>query len=186
MTKIFAVRKQKYKPYCGFCIVHEQPNDPRAKNVRIKSKEMQVRFFINENFEKFMHDKPIRIPNCDCTIRRRPDHYKIINGTMLCIETDENQHKSYKEMDKEARINDLYMAYAGKWIYIRFNPDSYYITVNINGNNRKTKKNPQMKTRLKALKLEIEKQIKRIENEENKEPVERVYLYYDVIQDIAL
>ena len=28
-------------------------------------------------------------------------------------------------MDEDTRYNDLYMAYSGKWIYIRFNPDKY-------------------------------------------------------------
>jgi hypothetical protein len=34
-------------------------------------------------------------------------------------------------------------------------------------------------TRLETLQKEIEKQIKRIESEENTELIERIYLYYD-------
>jgi hypothetical protein len=64
------------------------------------------------------------------------------------------------------------MAFSGKWIYIRFNPDRYNT---VNGAVR----NPNMEKRLEILKIEIEKQIKRIENDENTELVERVYLFYD-------
>ena len=76
------------------------------------------------------------------------------------------------EMDEDMRYDDLYMAYSGKWVYIRFNPDKY------TDKNGKTK-NPQINTRLEVLKKEIEKQMARIKNDENKELVERVYLYYD-------
>ena len=97
---------------------------------------------------------------------------KIINhNTLLVIETDENQHKSYDEMDEETRYDDLYMAFSGKWIYIRFNPDKYIEY----GKN----KNPVLSRRLEELKLEIEKQIVRINKEENTELVERIYMYYD-------
>ena len=43
--------------------------------------------------------------------------------------------------------------------------------------------NPMMYTRLPILKEEIEKQIKRIENEENKELLEIIKLYYDEIKN---
>jgi len=64
------------------------------------------------------------------------------------------------------------MAYSGKWVYIRFNPDKYR---DAKGKSR----NPDIATRLAALKIELEKQILRIENEENTGMVERVYMYYD-------
>ena len=91
---------------------------------------------------------------------------------MLAIETDENQHKSYNTMDEEIRYNDLVMAFTGKWIYIRFNPDKYITKTG-------KIKNPTIATRLGKLKLEIENQISRAENGENDEFVERIYMYYD-------
>jgi very-short-patch-repair endonuclease len=91
---------------------------------------------------------------------------------MFVIETDENQHKSYNQMDEEIRYNDLMMVHSGKWIYIRFNPDKFIAK---NGK----RKNPEIATRLRILEKEIEKQIKRIEGEDNQELLERVYLYYD-------
>ena len=95
---------------------------------------------------------------------------------MLCVETDENQHQSYDEMDEEmARYNDLMMTYTGKWIYIRFNPDSF---INVQGR----KHNPDMQQRLPVLISEIQKQICRIKSgeiHEKNEYVEIIYLFYD-------
>jgi hypothetical protein len=166
-----SVKNDKYRGYCPECFRHNFPLDPLTFQIRKKTKEIAVRDFINSNFEGFQHDKPLQTGHCDCTVRRRIDHRKLIGNTLLVIETDENQHKSYKQMDEQTRYDDLYMAFSGKWIYIRFNPDKY--------TDQGKSKNPMMETRLKILKAEIMKQISRIENEENTELVERIYLYYD-------
>ena len=164
----------KYKKYCTECFRREFPLDPLTFQIRSKTKEIAVRDFINVNFDGFHHDKIMETGNCDCTIRRRIDHRKLIGNTLLVIETDENQHKSYEMMNEETRYDDLFMAYSGKWIYIRFNPDKYRDKL---GKNR----NPAIASRLEALKTEIEKQTTRIENESNKELVERVYMFYDEV-----
>ena len=163
---------KKYKNYCTECFRRNFPLDPLTFQIRCKTKEIAVRDYINENFKGFQHDKIMTTSHCDCSIKRRIDHRFLINNTLLVVETDENQHKSYDEMDEETRYDDLYMAFSGKWIYIRFNPDKY---VNKSG----TRKNPTIANRLYVLKDEIEKQMKRIENDENTELVERIYLYYD-------
>lgn len=162
----------KYKKYCTSCFRHNFPLDPLTFQIRSKTKEIAVRDFINENFKGFSHNRPLQTGHCDCSIRRSIDHRILIGNTLLAIETDENQHKSYDKMDEEIRYDDLYMAHSGKWIYIRFNPDPYI-------NKKGVRKNPMIASRLVKLKLEIEKQIKRIENEENTELLERVYMYYD-------
>jgi len=162
----------KYKNYCTECFKRNFPLDPLTFQIRCKTKEIAVRDFINQYFEGFQHNKPLQTGHCDCTMRRSIDHRKLIGNTLLAIETDENQHKPYNKMDEEIRYDDLYMAHSGKWIYIRFNPDKYI-------DNKGIRKNPMLYTRLEKLKNEIEKQIKRIENEENKELIERVYMYYD-------
>lgn len=167
-----SVANNKYRGYCAECFRRKYPLDPITFTIRAKTKEIAVRDFINANFEGFEHDTPMQTGHCDCTIRRRIDHRKIIYNTLIAIETDENQHKGYKDMDEETRYDDLYMAYSGKWIYIRFNPDKY---VNKDGK----KKNPSLSKRLEELKKEIEKQIERVSQEENKDLVERVYMYYD-------
>ena len=162
----------KYKNYCSACFSQNFPLDPLTINIRSKTKEIAVRDFINSKFEGFQHDKPIWTGNCDCTIRRRLDHRKLIGNTLLVIETDERQHISYDSNDEDIRYDDLYMAFSGKWIYIRFNPDSF---INSEGD----RKNPKITDRFNTLEKEINKQIKRIEKEKNKELLEIIYLYYD-------
>jgi hypothetical protein len=166
------VANKKYRDHCIECFRRKFPLDPLTLKIQAKTKEIAVRDFINENFDGFEHDKPLYTGHCQCIIRRRIDHRKLIGGTLLAIETDENQHKNYDEMDEETRYNDLYMAYSGKWVYIRFNPDKYF------DENRKTK-NPSLHKRLEILKSEISKQIMRIENNENTDLVENFYLFYD-------
>ena len=165
---------KNYKDYCANCYQHLFPLDPLTFQIRSKTKEIAVRDFINSKFEGFYHDKPLWYNEtvCDCTTKRRIDHRKLINGTLLCIETDENQHKSYSKADEEARYHDLFMAYGGKFVFIRFNPDKY--------KDKSGKScNPMLFNRLIVLEEEIEKQIKRIENDENKELLEVFELYYD-------
>ena len=163
---------KKYKNYCTYCFQNLFPLDPLTFQIRCKTKEIAVRDFINSNFEGFQHDKTLEYGGCDCLNRRRIDHRKMVNNTLLCIETDENQHKSYSLKDEQDRYNDLLSAFTCKYIFIRFNPDSY------NDNNGK-KCNPSISTRLLMLKEEINKQIKRIQNEENNNLLEIKYLYFD-------
>jgi hypothetical protein len=162
----------KYKGYCARCYQNLFPLDPLSYQIRSKTKEIAVRDYINENFVGFQHDKPLYSGNCDCTNRRRIDHRILIGNTLLCVETDENQHKSYDKKDEEIRYDDLYMLHSGKFIFIRFNPDKY-----INSKNKSV--NPMIYMRLPVLKEEIEKQIDRIKNEENTELLEIIKLYYD-------
>lgn len=162
----------KYKGYCASCYQHLFPTDPLTFQIRCKTKEIAVRDFINANFDEFHHDKPLWTGGCDCIHRRRIDHRKLINNTLLCVETDENQHKGYNGKDEEIRYDDLFMLHGGKFVYIRFNPDKFK---DKNGKSM----NPMLYTRLHRLKEEIEKQINRIEKEENNELLEIIKLYYD-------
>ena len=162
----------KYKGYCASCYQNLFPLDPLSYQIRSKTKELCVRDYINSNFEGFQHDKPLFTGNCDCTNRRRIDHRILIGNTLLCIETDESQHKSYNKKDEEIRYDDLFMIHSGKFVFIRFNPDKYK-----NKDNKSV--NPMLYTRLPILKEEIEKQMERIKNEENTELLEIIKLYYD-------
>jgi len=158
----------KYDGFCSRCFSYLFPNDLRTPNIRGKSKEIAVRDYINTHFEGFIHDKPIWLGNKKD--RRRIDHYKLIQNTYLCIETDENQHKSYK--DEEKRYHDIFNGF--KFIFIRFNPDKYK-EYGLN-------KNPLMKTRLITLEDEMKKQILRIENENDENVIdllEIIKLYYN-------
>jgi hypothetical protein len=163
---------KKCKNYCTYCFQHLFPLDPLTFQIRCKTKELAVRDFINSNFEGFQHDKSLEYGGCDCSNRRRIDHRKLINNTLLCIETDENQHKQYNKKDEHDRYNDLLTTFTCKYIFIRFNPDSY-------SDKNGKKCNPSISTRLLTLKEEIDKQIKRIQNEENNDLLEIKYLYFD-------
>jgi hypothetical protein len=163
---------KKYKNYCAYCFQHLFPLDPLTFQIRCKTKELAVRDFINANYDGFNHDKILEYGGCDCLTRRRIDHRKLIGNTLLCVETDENQHKSYSKEDEEARYNDLLVNFTCKYIIIRFNPDSYV-------NKKGVKSNPYISARLEELKKEMDKQIKRIENNENADLLEVVHLYYD-------
>jgi len=154
---------KKYDGHCATCFKRNFPDDPRSKVIYAHTKEIQVRNTINENFEGFIHDKPLYTGGCDCTHRRRIDHRKLINATLLCIETDEFAHSRYDKKDEEIRYDDLYMIHSGKWIFIRFNPDG---------------KGVDIEDKLDKLIEEITIQIERIEKDDNTELVEIVKLYY--------
>jgi hypothetical protein len=171
-----SLANKKYKGYCASCYQQLFPTDPLTLQMNSKTKEIAVRDYINLNFDGFQHDKPLWTGNCDCTHRRRIDHRKLIGNTLLCIETDENQHKNYNDKDEEIRYDDLFMLHSGKFVFIRFNPDKF------KDKNCKSV-NPMLYTRLPVLKEEIEKQISRIKKEENIELLEIIKLYYDEIKN---
>ena len=156
----------KYDGYCATCFKRLFPEDPRSTVIYEHTKEIKVRNAITGRFTGFVHDTPLYSGHCDCTHRRRIDHRKLIGNTILAIETDEFAHRQYNKEDEEIRYDDLYMIHSGKWIYIRFNPDPTQ-TCKI-----------ALEDRLKTLLDEIEKQIHRIELEENKELVEIIKLFY--------
>ena len=111
----------------------------------------------------FAHNRSLSTGECDCTHRRRLDHRRQINDTLLCVETDEHAHAGYDKRDEEIRYDDLYMVYSGKWIFIRFNPDGRGVA---------------MEDKLARLMEEVETQTGRIEREENTELLEIVKLFY--------
>jgi hypothetical protein len=84
---------------------------------------------------------------------------------MLATETDEYCHRGYDKTDEEIRYDDLYMIHSGKWIFIRFNPDSNVSKVDIDD-------------KLDTLIETMTECMGRIEREENMELVEIIKLYY--------
>ena len=155
----------KYDGYCATCFKRCFPADARSQVIYAHTKEIMVRNKINENFEGFIHDRPLYTGNCDCTHRRRIDHRKLIGNTMLATETDEFCHRGYDKTDEEIRYDDLYMIHSGKWIFIRFNPDSNVSKVDIDD-------------KLDTLIETMKECIGRIERDENAELVEIIKLYY--------
>ncbi len=154
---------KKYDNYCCRCFKNIFPEDPRSKVIYTHTKEMKVRNILNEHFTGFIHDKPLYTDKCDCTHRRRIDHRKLIGATLLCIETDEYAHIGYDKTDEEIRYDDLFMIHSGKWVFIRFNPDG---------------KGVKLIDKLVVLVKEVNKQIKRIEHEQNTELIEIIKLFY--------
>jgi len=153
-----------YDGYCATCFKEVFPNDERSKVVYRHTKEIMVRNIINENFDGFIHDTPLYTGNCDCTHRRRIDHRKLIGNTILAIETDEFGHRGYDKKDEEIRYDDVYMIHSGKWVFIRFNPDT-----NVSKTDIQDKLNKLVET--------INECIYRIEREENIELIEIIRLY---------
>jgi hypothetical protein len=166
------VNNIKYDGYCAFCFVHLFHDDERTIKIKNKSKEIQVMCYITNIYKDFVYNKPLYIEGGCCETKRRIDLRILINNTMLCIEIDENQHKYYIKVDDDNRYNDLFMDFSGKYIFIRYNPDKFK---DINRKN----KNPYFDTRMKQLVDEIEKQKKKIENDENTDLLEIVHLFYD-------
>ena len=169
------IAKPKYDRdgYCAHCFKNLFPDDPRASMVHTKTKELRVRQFINDMFGdlEFIHDKPIVFGGCDCSSRRRIDHFVMIDGTLLAIETDEYQHKSYDQEDEDDRYNDILMHHS-RAVFIRFNPDSYI-------DDRGKRRNPEFDERLEVLGEEIMNQVSRIRCGENHEVIDIVKLFYD-------
>lgn len=149
------------------------PIDPRTKNIRIASKELRMVEHVVTVHEdqNWIHNKPIYVDfhgGC-CDTKRRCDLRTLIGNTMLVLECDEGQHKNYA--DEDARYDDLFMDFSGRYVFIRFNPDNY----RIGGVLLKT----PWDERLKSLTYEIHKQIRRIVAGGNTSLVEVIHLYFD-------
>jgi len=153
-----------YDGYCVTCFKEMFPKDERSKVVHRRTKEIMVRNIINKNFDGFIHDRPLYTGNCNCTHRRRIDHRKLIGNTILAIETDEFGHRGYDKIDEEIRYDDVYMIHSGKWIFIRFNPDTNVSKIDI-------------QDKLDKLVETMNEYIYKIEQEENIELIEIIKLY---------
>jgi hypothetical protein len=166
--------KPKYDYYCTICFQQNFPGDPRTKCIKKKTKELIVKEFLIEQFTEtpFIHDKALWTGQADCTCRRRIDFRALYGNTLLCIEVDEEQHKYKNKEDDAIRYDDLFMLHGGKFIFIRFNPDSY---IDKHGQRQTT----SIESRLFKLYASINKQIERIKEEKNSELVEVEYLYFD-------
>jgi len=153
-----------YDGYCATCFKRLFPDDLRSKVIYSHSKEIMVRNHINIHFDGFIHNTPLYTGGCDCVHRRRIDHRKLIGNTILAVETDEFAHRRYDIKDEEIRYDDVYMIHSGKWIFIRFNPDSNISKIDI-------------VDKLDKLIETMEECIFRIEREENTELVEIIKLF---------
>ena len=164
--------KKKYSYYCTLCFEQNFPDDIRTTLIRSKTHEGVVRNFLSNEYNIFIHNKSLWTGQADCTCRRRIDFRTLIGNTLLCVEVDEDQHKYRSKKDEMYRYDDLMMLHGGKFVFIRYNPNTYK-------NSLGEKKNPEKTTRFLRLRQEIETQIKRIRDEQNTELLEVVHLFYD-------
>lgn len=164
----------KYGKYCVFCYINTFIIDEISyKSGRLTKEKKTINLIVNAIKDvKWIYNRPfytnISGKGC-CESKRRIDLWSLINNTILAIEIDENQHKKYIEIDEDARYNDLFMDFSGKYIFIRYNPDennlelSYY----------------DFKKRCDVLIKEITKQIKKINDGKNDDLIDIIHLYYD-------
>jgi pyruvate/2-oxoacid:ferredoxin oxidoreductase beta subunit len=71
------------------------------------------------------------------------------------------------------------MIYSGKWVYIRYNPDSYT-------DEKGKRRNPLREKRLEQLKETVQTLVKKIQEEKNTELVEIHKLFYNPILSSTL
>lgn len=166
------IQSDKYDGYCTWCFSHIFPEDPRVELIQKKSFELEVASKLLGKDSSFKHDKAMYIGECDCTSRRRVDFWKIIGNTILAIEVDENQHKSYEKDYEDIRYNDLFMVFSGKWVFIRFNPNNYR-----DKDGKIVRKD--LNSKIDVLLLEIDKQVQRIMKEKNEDLLEIHRLFFD-------
>lgn len=166
--------KKKYDYYCTACFERNFPLDPRTKEIYQRTKELLVRDYLAQRYTEpsFIHNKEIWTGQKDCTCRRRIDFRALYGNTLLCIEVDEEQHKYRNKQDETLRYDDLMLLHGGKFVFVRINPDGYR-------DSNKQLQNPPLESRLETLGNEIDKQIQRIQRDENTELVEVSYLYFD-------
>ena len=153
----------KYDGWCARCFKRAFPNDPRSAHIYLKVKEIAVRNMINANFTGFNHNRQLWSGGCDCTRRRLIDHWRVIGGTMLAVETVEFAHRYYDADDEELRHDDLFLVFSGKWVWIRFNPDGGPL---------------DLKDKLEVLRVKISETIALIEADLNEDLVLIEKLFY--------
>jgi hypothetical protein len=150
-----------YDNMCFRCFSRKFPDHPK---VRVKQRaEDTVKAYINANFAGFIHNHEMPTAHCVCDHRRRIDHRREVGNTLLCIETDEHHHRNYDKDDEDARYHDMLVAWGGKLVFIRINPDG---------------KGPPLAERLERLNAEITRHIGRLERGENSAFLEVWHLYY--------
>jgi hypothetical protein len=167
---------RKLRGFCCHCFANIFPDDPKTLLISRKSKELQVVSHLLSKYNDFIHDKPLYVDlkgGC-CETKRRIDLRKLINNTMLCIEIDEDQHKSYIKENEVARYDDLFMVFLEIYILIRYNPDKFKDKYG-------KSKIPYFESRMEVLENVINKHILRIQAEDNDTLLEIHHVFYDEI-----
>jgi hypothetical protein len=164
-----------FSGFCSHCFHHLFPADPKTRKVRDRTKEMKVVNYMCVQYPDLIHDRPLVYGDCDCLHRRRIDLRMVVEGTLVAIEIDEEQHGKgkgkYTPEQEAERYNDIMMIHGGKMVFIRFNPDVY-----CDATGKKT--DAEMSVRLALLEGEVKLQIDRIRKGIN-DILDVSYLFYD-------
>jgi hypothetical protein len=162
---------KKCRGYCSSCFSKRFPDDPVTRNLRKHVKEFTVRKYIDENFTDFTHNQPV----CHHTEGRQRyvDHIWRHGNALLCVETDENQHRSYGFQNELDRYVDIHLNYGTekRIIWLRFNVDYWY--------EKGKKKDMPLKERLPVLKEAIISLQERIKRDEDLIMCDVKALFYD-------
>lgn len=158
-----------YYYYCQNCFCELFPDDDKTKALGSKLKEIHIMNHLMKNHKNIGHW--IYNKSNNKGLSRRIDFQILINDTVLCIESDQYQHKGYSADDEQIRYHQITTVNKYKYIFIRYNPDSYK-TDNVVFD-------PPKETRLLKLSEEINIHIARIKNNHNAAKCEIFYLYYD-------
>jgi len=129
--KLFAA-ETKNNYLCSYC-------NPNKKTKRLKTKELKVKTFLEEQGYKFIYNKKCNIDKSCQTYF--PDFMIDCNSFFIIIECDEDAHSSYDPECERIRENNICFALGLPCVFLRFNPD---------------KKKINMKTKEKILKSYIE------------------------------
>jgi hypothetical protein len=138
---------------CSYC-------NPDANK---KTKEKIVYDFLTANNIDFIYNKTTQI---ECG-KYYPDFLIDCNTHFIVIECDEEQHKQYSKECEFSRMNNIYLSNGLPTIFIRFNPDFFYIN--------KIRNKTVITTKLKEL-LNI---INIYMNKSDIEFIELIYMYYN-------
>lgn len=115
------------------------------KKIR-KVKEMEVKYFLEQNgFNYISHDKKVQYTD----LLDRPDFLMESENKefFIVLEVDEHQHEFRKENCECIRMVNISQVLGKPTIFIRYNPDPYYIEVE----KIREGKNPSQKTRRNVL-----------------------------------
>jgi hypothetical protein len=108
--RIFIVtKKQNY--LCNYC----NKNKPN----RIKTKELKLKTFLEENQYTFEYNKYCTYQN----IGYYPDFKIKCNNFWIIIECDEFAHKDYEKEDEKERENNICLGLGLPCVFLRYNPD---------------------------------------------------------------
>jgi hypothetical protein len=114
--------KPKYQGFCLRCFIHNFPDEPVVKNIRIKEKH--VTDFIKEKFPNLEMSLDKQITGA-CS-KRRPDVLIDLYTHAIIVEVDEEQHTNGEYSCENKRMMQLFQDLGERpLVLIRFNPDKY-------------------------------------------------------------